>query len=189
LCKYAIPYTPAWPSARKGVKSTRYSAVTPHLLHRVEHRLPIPRNHDQAVVALLGVRPLLQLDENVGVSSGPRIGTAEQGIDPLRCQGQSVLEENLQVAESGVLEVAQERRQAVAPGVDLAHPGRSVEADARLPHELLVQLPDLGLLEQDVGTVTDQSHQQFPHEACVIGMRVGASTSRRLGARRAARAL
>ena len=97
-----------------------------------------------------------------------------------------MLEQHLDMAQACVLQVRQEGRQALSPGVDLRDTGACVEPDPRLLGEQLVQLVGFGSLEQDVGTVTDQGHSNFPHEACVIGMRVGATTSRRLGARRAA---
>jgi hypothetical protein len=162
-------------------------AVAPHLLGGVEHwLLAVARDAHQLVANRLCVRPLLELYQDIRRLPGPRVHTAEQGIDALRAVGQPVLQQDLDVVQAGVMQVVQESREAVAPRVDLTDARAGVEPDAGLLGEELVQPVGLGLPQQYIGTVTNQGHSDFPHEACAIGMRVGATTSRRLGARRAA---
>jgi hypothetical protein len=73
-----------------------------------------------------------------------------------------MLQENLDVIQAGVAKIGQQGRQAVPPRVDLADTRARVELDAGLLGKQLVQPVGLGLLQQRVGAVPDQGHEQFP---------------------------
>ena len=76
-------------------------AVPPDLLDRVEHGLPVLRDRDETVVAEHCVRPLLELDQDVGVVPCRRVNTAQHHVDPFRAEWQQVLEEDLDVLKPG----------------------------------------------------------------------------------------
>jgi hypothetical protein len=86
-----------------------------------------------------------------------------------------VLEEDLDVLQPGFADVRQEGRQAVTPRVEFAPAGSGVESCLRLAGELVGQLPGFGLLEQCVGSVADQGHEES--HGMRHGMRVGAATN------------
>ena len=164
-------------AARQGGREVRQlPAIAPDLLGGMQYGLgAVLRYVDEVVVDRLRIRPLLELDEDVGRPVRPRMHTAEQSIDSFRGVGEPVFEQDLYVVQSRVPEVLEEGGQAEPPRVDLTHTGPQVEPHPGLLAEQLVQLAGFGLLEQYVGAVTDQSHEKSPtghaSSACGWGQR------------------
>ncbi|WP_406064162.1 hypothetical protein [Micromonospora sp. NBC_00860] len=64
----------------------------------------------------LGVGPLLQLDDDVGIVGRPGVHTGKHHVHPLAGQRQLVLDQHLHLAQTRVGEILPQHRQAVRPG-------------------------------------------------------------------------
>jgi hypothetical protein len=96
--------------------------VAAELSHRVQHRpRPVGRLDDELgfVLEQGGLRPLLELDDDVGRATPARVLAGEHDVDPLAGQWQLVLHQYLHAAELCLLEVGGERGEAGVPGTPL----------------------------------------------------------------------
>jgi hypothetical protein len=113
-------------------------AVVPDLPHGMRLRpagLAVDLNEIWIVLPPVGRRPLLELDNHVGRQLRVRVDAGEDNIGALRGQRQLILDEHLDVAQTGIHEVLREHGKATFPRPHLSR----CRASAGLIKDLLEQ--------------------------------------------------
>jgi hypothetical protein len=80
-----------------------------------------PLDHDQPFVALvqLGLAPLFELDDHVCIAAAAPVDTREHDVGPLAGERKLVLDQHLDLAETGLHEVMGQSREAAPPRLPL----------------------------------------------------------------------
>lgn len=96
-------------------------AVTLHLKEWMLEFAMHSLHHDQPFVALvqLGTAPLLELDDHVCIPAGAPINAREYDVGPLAGEREPVLDQHLDIAETGLGEIVGQYRETAPPGLPL----------------------------------------------------------------------
>lgn len=80
-----------------------------------------PRDRDQPFVVFvkLGLAPLLELDNYVCIAAGAPVDACEYDVGPLAGERKLVLDQHLDLAETGLHQVVSQYREAAPPGFAL----------------------------------------------------------------------
>jgi hypothetical protein len=120
---------------QRGDEVPQVLAVRADLSHRVEDGpAPVGRLEDELGVVLeqLGVRPLLQLEDDVRRAVPPGMLSGQDNVDALAAEGKLVLQQRLDVLQPGLKQVGCQDAQARVPGAHLRGGGATLHLERHL---------------------------------------------------------